>query len=131
MNVINPPPVGPGRTGRTPDDLDGLLRDYFEAELPAPWPGFQPPAVRQPAPRPRWQRVRSRLSLAASVALLLGGGLGLAALGPGADPQPRGSQGPVLGTNDRPTGPHKPDTGSGLHDPARHLRGASPAGNYR
>jgi hypothetical protein len=131
MNAINPPPVVPGRAGRTPDDLDGLLRDFFEAEQPAPWPGLEPPAVRQPAKAPRWQRARSRLTLAASVALLLGGGLGLAALGPGADPQPRSPQGAPVGSTERPTKPHKAGSGSGPHDSAHGGRGGLPPGKYR
>src|SRR5438105_2380473 len=60
------------------DELDGLFRGFFQAEMPEPWPAFVPPrAVKTPA-RPqlagrpsRWQ-LRSRLMLvAASVALFL------------------------------------------------------------
>jgi hypothetical protein len=65
-----------------PDELDGLLREFFQSELPCPWPAapnpparslpsrpFRPPALRAAALR------RSRLALAASVALLALGAL--------------------------------------------------------
>jgi hypothetical protein len=92
MNQIN-------RTALPPDDeLDGLLRAFFRAERPDPWPAMKAPpptlpfvtpsvngrgTAKQsllpcPSPagkatrRPLW---RSRLALAASVALLLGGTL--------------------------------------------------------
>jgi hypothetical protein len=87
------------RTILPPDDeLDGLLRAFFRAERPDPWPAMKAPpqtlpfvprtvngrgAAKQSLPtlptpatkatrRPLW---RSRLALAASVALLLGGTL--------------------------------------------------------
>jgi len=55
--------------GRPEKDIDGLLRTFFQAQLPQPWPKFQPPAIthRLPSRRPL---MRSRLALAASVALL-------------------------------------------------------------
>jgi hypothetical protein len=65
--------------GRPSDELDGLLRGYFQAELPLPWPAFNPPRhLNFPATRAepnsragRWQ-LHSRLMLvAASVALFL------------------------------------------------------------
>jgi hypothetical protein len=64
MSLIEPPPVRPG------DDLDGLLRAYFQAQMPHPWP-----ALKLPPARSRWAAVRRRLALAASVALLLLGAL--------------------------------------------------------
>ncbi len=68
MNVIVPPRVPPD------DEIDGLLRAFFRAELPHPWPAMKAPAAPPTAPaRPAlW---RSRLALAASVALLALGSL--------------------------------------------------------
>ncbi|MBL8797324.1 MAG: hypothetical protein JNM56_25710 [Planctomycetia bacterium] len=56
--------------GRTPDDLDGLLRSFFRSEMPDPWPTMKAPAAETPT-LGWWSRSRSRLALAASVALLL------------------------------------------------------------
>jgi hypothetical protein len=67
MNVIVPPRV-------PPDEIDGLLRAFFRAEVPHPWPAWKAPAAPQTTPvRPAPSRPapwRSRLALAASVALL-------------------------------------------------------------
>lgn len=80
MTVVNPPPIVPN-SGRPPeDDLDGLLRSFYHAEMPAPWPSFTAPAARDGVP-PRAQTVyrfalwRSRLALAASILLLIAGTL--------------------------------------------------------
>jgi hypothetical protein len=58
-------------------ELDVLLRNFFRAEMPDPWPTLKapveatlPPA--RPMPR-RWTFIRSKLALAASVALLMAG----------------------------------------------------------
>jgi len=78
-------------------NLDHVLEAFFRSEMPNPWPAFQPPLSRAsrlpfpesptparlpftaPAPPPRTSAggslVRSRLALAASVAILIGGGL--------------------------------------------------------
>jgi hypothetical protein len=68
MNVIVPPRVPPD------DEIDGLLRAFYRAQVPHPWPAWKAPAAGPrtvpvlPAPRPAlW---RSRFALAASVALL-------------------------------------------------------------
>src|SRR5437773_4220640 len=82
MNVVNPPNTLP-HGGRPPeDDLDGLLRAYFRAEMPDPWPSFEAPAPRNgvlPFRRPqqprRFNLWRSRLALAASILLLIAGAL--------------------------------------------------------
>jgi hypothetical protein len=80
MNVLSPPTAANGHAGG--DNLDDLLRAFFRAEMPSPWPKAPPtpsrPALRLlpvPAAAPRRPRVltRSRLALAASVALMLGG----------------------------------------------------------
>jgi hypothetical protein len=87
MNVIVPPRVPPD------DEIDGLLRAFFRAELPHPWPAMKAPAAPQtapvPSPPPRPALWRSRLALAASVALLALGSLllpGKAPPGPQAAP---------------------------------------------
>jgi hypothetical protein len=61
-------PENPNR----PDDLDELLRSFFRAEMPAPWPTMKAPASaeRASAGPSWWSRSRSRLALAASIALL-------------------------------------------------------------
>lgn len=68
------------------DDLDALLRAFYQREMPDPWPAFEPPMDRAsrgvPSAAPRTLPLRpaavrssrvwsSRLALAASVALLL------------------------------------------------------------
>jgi len=75
MNLLEEPSLQPG------DNLDNLLRSYFQAEMPNPWPTMEAPAPRRkvaperPASRGFGTLVRSRLALAASVALLLTGPL--------------------------------------------------------
>ena len=98
MNNVDPP-LDVSNPGRPPGDLDGLLRAFFRAELPHPWPAVPTPERHSAFPQrnvatmpmngdgrrpagiaarlaPRsWTRVRSRLALAASVGLLLLGTL--------------------------------------------------------
>jgi hypothetical protein len=93
MNIIARPPVDPRSRGRSGDDLDGLLREFFQAEMPHPWPAFQPP-VRLAVPparpvRPWGNRFRTALALAASIAILaLGLGLLSGKFEPGSGPMP-------------------------------------------
>ncbi len=64
-------------------NVEQLLRAFYRAEMPDPWPSFEAPAEAStllPFPAPRARRplfARSRLALAASVALLIGGLWGL------------------------------------------------------
>jgi hypothetical protein len=61
------------RTHRLSDELDGLLRAYFRAEMPDPWPsapGVAPPLRVQ---APCWRRYHGRLALAAAVSFFLVG----------------------------------------------------------
>jgi len=78
MRFIEPPTVGAHGSTRSGDDLDGLLRAFFRAEMPHPWPELDAPAFTS-VPSTRlafWRRIkRSHLALAASVALLIGGSL--------------------------------------------------------
>ena len=75
MNFTLPPSLS-NRGSACPDDLDGLLRAFYQAEMPHPWPDLDPPA-RTLLPPPRvsfWYRIsRSHLALAASIALLIAG----------------------------------------------------------
>lgn len=60
------------------DDLDGLLRAYFRAEMPHPWPALKtlpPRPVRAPRPASGKGLWRSRLALAAAIALFVLGSL--------------------------------------------------------
>jgi len=81
MTLLKDPVVSSG------DDLDNLLRAFFQAEMPNPWPAVEVPARRVflappreelPAPSGRGSLSRSRLTLAASIALLVSGALFLA-----------------------------------------------------
>jgi hypothetical protein len=81
MNTLRPP-VDPRPLEPVPTDLDRLLRAFFRAEMPEPWPILKPPArpilPSLPSRRgSRWTFARSRLALAASVLLLLCGPLWL------------------------------------------------------
>jgi hypothetical protein len=85
MNLLPPPPASPGGAPPSDGDIDTLLSAFFRAEMPDPWPTLRAPAgprvtpalpVRPSAPPPRRRTlVRSRLALAASVALLVAGAL--------------------------------------------------------
>lgn len=59
-------------TSPNPRDLDGLLRGYFQAQLPRTWP--EAPLVVEIARQRSPVASRGRLTLAASVAALLGFG---------------------------------------------------------
>jgi len=59
-------------------EMDGLLEQFFESEMPKPWPAFKAPI------RPRitkasssWSQYSGRLALAACVALMVAGYLTL------------------------------------------------------
>jgi hypothetical protein len=70
---IAQPHVDPREPGRSADEIDGLLREFFQGALPTSWPPFQRPAREiLPSPHPlSWRRrFRSTLALAASLILL-------------------------------------------------------------
>jgi len=78
MRFLDPPSLDAGRRGRFGDDLDGLLSAFFRSEMPSPWPGSpvpeEAPVILRPRPvQTRRSSFRSRLALAASVALLISG----------------------------------------------------------
>ena len=92
-------PVDSPDSGRSGDDVDGLLRRFMRAELPDPWPAFRPPARTTklaqptlPARSSRWVHLRSYLALAATVALVVIGSLCVSDLG---TIRQQGSAGPV------------------------------------
>ena len=60
MSYLSPPPA---------NDVDGVLHAFFKAQMPAPWPSLKAPPV-VAATAKGWPMMRSRLALAASVALL-------------------------------------------------------------
>ena len=78
MSVAVPPVPQTGRPSE--DELDGLLRAFYKAELPNPWPAPQVPGPRndilplRSAP-PRFAMLRTRLALAACVAFFVAGPL--------------------------------------------------------
>jgi hypothetical protein len=60
-------------------DVDVLLHDYFQSELPRPWPTFQAPKqTRVKQPETVFARYSGRIVLAAGIALLLAGYLTVA-----------------------------------------------------
>jgi hypothetical protein len=75
---MDPPSLDSPTRGRSSGDLDGLLSAFFHAEMPNPWPGApaveEAPVVlsRPVSSRPARSLFRSRMALAASVALFLG-----------------------------------------------------------
>jgi hypothetical protein len=75
MRIVEPPTLdSPGR-GHPGDELDGLLSSWFRTQMPNPWPSLDlPEEAVLPMPRRAshpWASLRSRLALAASVALML------------------------------------------------------------
>jgi hypothetical protein len=62
-----------GARGNGPE-LDEVLQNFFQSELPHPWPAFVEPAPTVRLPLRRWF-TSNRLALAASIALLLLGSL--------------------------------------------------------
>jgi hypothetical protein len=74
MNTIQRPPVEATNGDGSSDHYEELLRAFFRAEMPNPWPVFERPvlAIARPHARTsRFARLKSRAALAASVALLL------------------------------------------------------------
>jgi hypothetical protein len=92
MTYSTRPPVNP-RFASPPDELDGLLRRFYRAQLPQPWPA--PPRLESEqqtteAPRKlavaRLFRGATRVAVAAAVAFLVIGYLALQGWFP--DPRP-------------------------------------------
>jgi hypothetical protein len=113
MNLTNRPLFDRAESGR-PGDVDDLLRAFFQAEMPRPWPACPELPARvvpfRPAPeRAGRMMTRSRFALAASVGLLLAG---LAALGgkfSGSLEAPGGPAGPPTANRVKPYGNNQVD----------------------
>jgi hypothetical protein len=93
MSFLLSPPTGPRQDTPGDDGLDNLLRAFYKAQLPYPWPSLEAPADRRVLPLSpvarRQPLLRSRLALAASVALFVSGPWLLeGALQPAAGPAP-------------------------------------------
>lgn len=78
MNIIARPPQEPTNGQGSSEPYEDLLRAFFRAEMPEPWPQMQAPEPRVlPFVRPtrvgRFASVKSRMALAASVVILLVG----------------------------------------------------------
>jgi hypothetical protein len=59
-------------------EMDDLLHDYFQAEMPRPWPTFQvPKPMRTKRTASFWARSSGRVALAACITLLVAGYLTL------------------------------------------------------
>ena len=55
-------------------EMDDLLHDYFQAEMPKTWPQFKAPReTRAKKPETLWSRYSGRVALAACIALLVAG----------------------------------------------------------
>ena len=72
-------PMNSGEPGQSAGELDAMLRDFFRAEMPDPWPTLRLPASSSLASRRSGSvQFRSRSALAATVALLAAGSFFLA-----------------------------------------------------
>ena len=59
MNFLEPSATGSGRFDRPPENIDGLLSAFFQAEVPSPWPEMRAPASGATETAPAKPRVRS------------------------------------------------------------------------
>jgi hypothetical protein len=90
--------------GPSGDELDGMLRSFFRAEVPDPWPTmkFPEPVLKLHKPRrSTWLRIGPRLAIAASVAFLLIGYLALGSIFPKHEANGLNSNGRTIGSNPR------------------------------
>src|SRR5471032_260860 len=66
------------KNDETRPELDELLHEYFQAQLPQPWPTFKAPVtLRQKRTASFWSRSAGRIALAACIALMVAGYLTL------------------------------------------------------
>jgi hypothetical protein len=96
------------RSGRLSDDyLDKVLRTFFRAEIPNPWPAMKAPEpLRLRTVRRPWWKRTTGLTLAASVGLLLVGYLGLASSFPKFQEHRDEGPQPLRQIGDRPVRTH-------------------------
>ena len=99
MKSAVPPFLNAADWERSSDDVEDLLRAYFHAQLPQPWPELQLPAASKPLPPTRslWS---SRSALAAAVAFLLLGSMALSAAFHGTEPPRNTTQGAFTADRD-------------------------------
>jgi len=75
MNPLQQSLASPRELDRPSNDLDGLIRAFFRAQIPEPWPVLKPPAPpslrEESATVRRRTLLRSRFALAASLLILL------------------------------------------------------------
>jgi hypothetical protein len=83
MSSVFPPSAS--EQERLPEDVEGLLRDFFQSALPQEWPAVPVP---QPQAGRGFFQLRSRITLAASVAILLIGSFWLSSLVPQREASP-------------------------------------------
>jgi hypothetical protein len=128
MNFTGRPQFDSPSPSCSGDDLDGLLSDFFRAEMPNPWPGSPKLPVQTLLPRlttRRWTLGRSRFALAASVGLIVAGLWALGGKFTGPDPiagfgagNPEGATRLKWYDPPRPVDPNKvPSTMSLFQDP--------------
>ena len=82
-------------------EMDAMLTEFFQGELPRPWPSFKAPLARTKEPASFWSRSSGRLALAACIALLVGGYLSLGGFFPRAQ-TPTGVEQAAPDTANRP-----------------------------
>jgi hypothetical protein len=84
MNSLHQLGAGARPLDRSADDLDGLLRAFFRAEVPEPWPVLKSPVTsslhREGALLRHRSVLRSRFTLAASLLILSIGQLSVSSL---------------------------------------------------
>jgi len=102
--MSHPHMLSPRNPGQPPEQLDALLRSFFRAEMPDPWPVLKAPAEEpfraEHRPAPRWTAFRSRMALAASITLLVLGSWCFSAKAPDYSLPPQDTSGST-GTADK------------------------------
>jgi hypothetical protein len=82
--------------------VDGLLREFFQAEMPHPWPAFKMPVASQRSrSAPLLSRHAGRLALAACIALFVAGYLTLSGFFPGKQADTGVQSGPKIGMREK------------------------------
>jgi hypothetical protein len=103
--------------GEARPEMDDLLHDYFQAEMPHPWPTFKAPKpMRMKTPASFWSRYSGRLALAACVALMVAGYLSLGGFFPRSQ-EPTGLQKATEDVGIREKGAKPKSTAKQIDDP--------------